>query len=106
MINKLPDNLYYFLFFIFVILDVLTTTYIFQNNLGIESNYRIDYIYTNFNLPFSFLIFWMLKFFALEFIIHVINYQNTIFKYSGYIIYTITILISFQIGIDNLKLIL
>ena len=105
MINKISDILYYLLFFVFVILDVSTTTYIFYNNLGIESNYRINFIYINFNITFSFLIFWMLKFFALEFILKVINYQDTVFKYSGYILYLITFLISLQIGINNIKLI-
>lgn len=106
MINKISNKLYYLLFFVFIILDVGTTTYIFFNNLGIESNYRIDFIYTNFNISFSFLIFWMLKFFALEFIIKTINYQNSILKYSGYISYSITLLISVQIGVNNIRLML
>ena len=103
--NIFKNNLYQILFIVFVVLDVCTTTLLINKPGLYEMNPNVNLIFIHCGLSLGFLVFWMVKFLALESIIRIINYQETKIKGFGYISYTLLIIISVIVASNNIYLI-
>ena len=104
--NIFKNNLYQILFIVFVVLDVCTTTLLIIKSGLYEMNPNVNFIFSTFNLSLAFLIFWMIKFLALESLIKIFNYQESKIKRFGYMSYILLIIISLIVGINNIFLLI
>ena len=100
--NVFKNNLYQICFIVFVVLDVCTTTLLINKTGLYEMNSNVNFIFSTFNLSLAFLIFWMVKFLALESLIRIFNYQESKIKRFGYMSYILLIIISVIVGINNI----
>lgn len=97
--------LYYILFFVYVILDIVTTMcIIFNPNLS-EMNPLLNYILSITNSSIFFLIFIELKIISFEIINYIIDYQNEQLHNIGYLTYLIILVMSLYVGCNNILLI-
>ena len=104
--NIFKNNLYQVLFIVFVVLDVCTTTLLINNPNLYEMNPNVNLIFIHCGLSLGFLVFWMVKFLALECIIIIVNYQESKIKGFGYISYSLLIIISSIVGLNNVYLLI
>lgn len=102
--NIFKNNLYQICFIVFVVLDVCTTTLLISHPDIYEMNPNVNLIFIHCGLSLGFLVFWMIKFLALESIIIIINYQETKIKGFSYISYSLLIIISLIVGLNNIYL--
>ena len=102
--NIFKNNLYQILFIVFVVLDVCTTAFLINKPGILETNSNVNFIFIHYGLSLGFLVFWMLKFIALELLILFINCIEIKIKGFSYIGYSIIIIMSLIIGINNILL--
>lgn len=97
--------LYYILFFVYVVLDIITTMFIIINPNLIEMNPFLNYLYLKTNMAIFFLIFIELKVISYELINYIIDYQNKKLHNIGYITYLIILCMSIYVVSNNILLI-
>lgn len=97
------DIQYILMFLVYVLADWITTVKIIDTPGLIELNPVIAFIFT---LPLGFLIFYIIKIITMEIIIGIVRYQNSKIKYTGYITYTIIMVMSIYVVTNNIMLFL
>lgn len=102
---KLSNLGYPILFIFFVLADTITTFLMYQNIPGfIDLNPNIHFLHTICNNSAIFYItFTIIKILVLNVIYIIIDFQNEKIKHSGYITYTIILIASLYVFINNLS---